>query len=695
MLFILVFFVFSVTANSFYDVSESHKYSNAINFIASKGIVEGYSDGSYQPENILNRAELLKIVIEAVYYDEFEPYSSESCFTDVPAFKWYTKYVCFAKNTGIVVGYSDGSFKPAQKINFVEALKIAILSFGYNYEESEPWYKSLVEEAGDRNFIPLDVVNFGQYFNRGQMADLITRILKYESDELNAYLGDKTPYKVTYETINNGIDMEWQYLNPRNPDTNTYCFLYDDTQSYYYGLIPDAGNYSRLFYSESDTECEKITKEFYGLNAEFEGLCYNEECEVENPNYLIITRPIFVNTIQDFIKWKKENGYEVGVLTVEYINTIENQDNPAKNIREIIKEFSNNHDTDYFLLIGDTISGDSVESANIKEMYKMDYSWNVPSGYYCRQDIFYGKWFPESNYDYSKCIEISDLYYADFDDEAWEENEDGYIMRGIYSNSYRYNGSEFIKIEHAFSADKYSEILGEDSRSLDFETIVARIPIRNPNEFQNVFNKIKNYKPVTAFDHLADATLDNGIDEIYETSCSLPEVSEDDYAKYDSNCAQNTTLSKNILINGGISYSFQKFDLSNTDEYNLAQNLILNESNILNPFFHGSHNSISVFQNTDIDKFLNIFPAWISASCLIGTFSVGNDDSLSEYLIKGNNGPAFVIHPTNQYYFYKDLMAGKTVGEAFYNVNKTISRYTAVSNNLFGDPSLKIFGSKK
>ncbi len=180
----------------------NHKYEEAIWYVYYNGIVNGYDDGSYKPDNTINRAELLKIIIEAVFSDEFEEYDNTDCFNDVPSNEWYTKYVCFAKAEGIVEGYSGNMFKPTQKISFVEALKIAMIGFDYSFEEDNPWYKDIVIQASGLNFIPLDVTQFNQDFSRGQMAELITRILKSRRGELEEYLGDSYDEVITYEDLN-------------------------------------------------------------------------------------------------------------------------------------------------------------------------------------------------------------------------------------------------------------------------------------------------------------------------------------------------------------------------------------------------------------------------------------------------------------------------------------------------------------
>lgn len=197
------------TGRTYSDVEEGERYSIAVDFITERGVVEGYEDGTYRPESTLNRAELLKIVVASNYSeDEYDSYDSENCFDDVKAGEWYTKYVCFAKDKGIVQGYEDGTFKPGDEINFVEAVKMTLLSFGVEYEDTEDvWYRGLVKSAAKNRFIPSDVEDFGQEFSRGQMADLITRVLKSEGEEgdLDVYLENIVEfggaYNLTYESI--------------------------------------------------------------------------------------------------------------------------------------------------------------------------------------------------------------------------------------------------------------------------------------------------------------------------------------------------------------------------------------------------------------------------------------------------------------------------------------------------------------
>lgn len=224
-------FISTVSAITFSDVPDSEMFKDAIFYLADSEIVKGNPDGTFKPLKPLNRAEMLKIIAEAqakVFAwpeGSFDGYGTQNCFSDVKPNQWYTKYVCYGKEKGWVIGYEGGKyFKPEQKVTFVEALKITYKGFSMEYDEStNPWYKDLVMEASEKNFIPYNVIGFNVEFMRNQMADMITRILKNDESEgaLEEYLDDRADIVVTYETIENKQDLsklEKKVITPKDDE---------------------------------------------------------------------------------------------------------------------------------------------------------------------------------------------------------------------------------------------------------------------------------------------------------------------------------------------------------------------------------------------------------------------------------------------------------------------------------------------
>ena len=199
-------------AADFSDVHDKTLYREGIWFLAGEGIVNGNPDGTFAPDATINRAAMLKILVEAVV-DASTLDGSKSCFNDVEANIWYTKYVCYAKEAGWVEGYENGTlFKPAQDVQFVEGLKMALKAFEINYDETtEVWYEGAVNAASMMNYIPFDVSSFAKSLNRGQMADMVARILKDQTDELEDYLLMRFDWEPTYESIAQGRNMADEY----------------------------------------------------------------------------------------------------------------------------------------------------------------------------------------------------------------------------------------------------------------------------------------------------------------------------------------------------------------------------------------------------------------------------------------------------------------------------------------------------
>jgi hypothetical protein len=152
---------------------KGHQYEKAISYIKSEEIVEGYPDGTYGPNKTINRAEFTKIIIEALYAGEI---TGDTCFSDV-ADEWFAKYVCFAKSKGIINGYPDGSFLPENPVNWVEALKISLEAFEFDVPNRPgEWYRPylMFAEENGLNFITI----LDKSITRGEMAELIYRIMK-------------------------------------------------------------------------------------------------------------------------------------------------------------------------------------------------------------------------------------------------------------------------------------------------------------------------------------------------------------------------------------------------------------------------------------------------------------------------------------------------------------------------------------
>lgn len=118
-------------APSFSDVSADDWYASAIAFMEKAGIVNGYEDGTFRPNNYITRAEFAAI---ASRYDRLADVTGLD-FTDVTADHWAYKNINSAVEKGWVKGYEDGTFRPDENIKRTETVTVVNRMLGRNAEE--------------------------------------------------------------------------------------------------------------------------------------------------------------------------------------------------------------------------------------------------------------------------------------------------------------------------------------------------------------------------------------------------------------------------------------------------------------------------------------------------------------------------------------------------------------------------------
>ena len=173
--------------SSFVDLSSSHQNRIAIEYLKNNGIISGYPDGTFKPDHSLNRAELLKILVEG---KGVSPTASEykNCFPDVKE-EWYAKYVCYAKQQGWIAGYPDGTFRPSANVNKAEAIKMLLEVFGVLLSEqqskfadvpSSEWFSSYITTAESMDLLEESGLLYepGKEISRGKISESLYRLIK-------------------------------------------------------------------------------------------------------------------------------------------------------------------------------------------------------------------------------------------------------------------------------------------------------------------------------------------------------------------------------------------------------------------------------------------------------------------------------------------------------------------------------------
>lgn len=229
---------FNLAFAYFVDVSTSNPYYDAINYVDNADIAHGYSDGTFRPYNLINRAEFTKIIVEAtVAIDEIY---GNNCYTDVTD-QWFAEYVCTAQRKGIATGYPNGSFGVAENIDFVDASKIIILGFNYTpgQNTTNTWYQPYVSILSNKNAIPTSLTGLSQNINRGEMSEIIYRLknnITYKSS-------------MVYNANTNRLNNPGETPPSPNPDkAHSYCLANN-------GLIKHSENYDYCVFLNG-SQCE-------------------------------------------------------------------------------------------------------------------------------------------------------------------------------------------------------------------------------------------------------------------------------------------------------------------------------------------------------------------------------------------------------------------------------------------------------
>lgn len=105
---------------SFSDISSKDWYANAIGYMEKMGIIKGYADKTFKPNAYITRAEFASL---ASSFDNLN-LGAQNIFSDVDNAYWAKNYISSAASKGWVNGYTDGTFKPENFINRAEVVTL-------------------------------------------------------------------------------------------------------------------------------------------------------------------------------------------------------------------------------------------------------------------------------------------------------------------------------------------------------------------------------------------------------------------------------------------------------------------------------------------------------------------------------------------------------------------------------------------
>ncbi len=177
-------------------------------------------------------------------------------------------------------------------------------------------------------------------------------------------------------------------------------------------------------------------------------------------DYLIITREMFLETLQSFVNWKRSLGFRVEVATLEDILRTRGGRDSAEKVRSYIKQLYGRSAVKWVLLVGDADPDDMSKEPR----YLVDKSWEIPVRYVYNPDGVERLGVIEQPVGYTP----TDMYYACLDG-TWDEDRDG-----VYGESRR-NSTEN-------EVDWFPEVY------------VGRLCVRTTDELREMLAKIVSYE---------------------------------------------------------------------------------------------------------------------------------------------------------------------------------------------------------
>lgn len=359
---------------SFSDVPSDYTYYSAITNLTAEGIINGFEDGTFKPEDPVTRAQFTKIICYALNVGSIKYSEADRAkFPDVDPNHWAIDNITTAKNSGIINGYDDGTFKPENSVLYEQAVKMAVCALGYPEDRAE-------RAGGTAGAYP------NGYLNLASKAKLLDKIT-------GAKIGEPLTRGRVAQLIDNMLGAE-QFDAENGTTGNTLRDQTSSTRSSAEGRI--VAVYGTSIYYDEESECNKKQielelnngkREFYGIENlnindlndylgrsvivyyEIEsGADYYEAYNIAFQNKKNYEVTINVDDIEDFtnskLEYWTEDGEDTETISVASdIAIIHNGQAVKDRLSDIIDDFS---DKSGYLTLICSLDNDTADVAFVR-----------------------------------------------------------------------------------------------------------------------------------------------------------------------------------------------------------------------------------------------------------------------------------------------------------------------------------------
>lgn len=201
-----------------------------------RAYVKGYPDKTFGPDRNILRSETAAIFARIrADYDESKLTDLNSKFIDVPSDRWYTHLITSLEDEGIIKGYDDGTFRPdnsilrcefaAVVVRFFEdrAGKITPVDIDFKDVDENHWSYEYIRKAVAQGFVvgyPDGTFKPDAYITRAEVVTIVNRLLQRKADE--DYV-DKNQNKLIQFTDLVNKKYYWAYYDIYEAANNHYA----------------------------------------------------------------------------------------------------------------------------------------------------------------------------------------------------------------------------------------------------------------------------------------------------------------------------------------------------------------------------------------------------------------------------------------------------------------------------------------
>jgi hypothetical protein len=343
---------------------------------------------------------------------------------------------------------------------------------------------------------------------------------------------------------------------------------------------------------------------------------------------VIVTRPLFVNELAGYTQWKQSYGFEVSIVTAEWIQAHVSGADLRVKIRNAIRHYHRQANVNYALLIGDSVDEPSAPDATVYQeppAPTLNEPWSLPAGYY--------RWEVWNNPQYAS------LYYADLNDKTFYPKDEFY-----WDGNYAIN--------------------------------VGLMPVRTALELQRILTKTMAYQPGKQMTFTYSWDLYGAdVEQQYNALQALASAAQVSTTKsvFDQTAAA-PAIYQQLFERMGILYESGH---GNVGIFKIGNLVVSKDDSVkfkqTNPLMITSSCSVQAYH---------------LGECLDEAFLKGDKGPVVIHNgIPWGSKPQGAVWSNQEKGYWQDLLAGKSIGQAFYG---HASGSWQNPLHLFGDPSLVV-----